>query len=199
MKFSVKTLAARCCLRGPVRAAIVAVPAFALAGCATLNQSDCAAGDWFGIGRQDALWGHTPDRLAQHEKACVKYGFGSDPYAYEAGFSQGLVEFCVPEKAFDLGRRGGSYYRQCPPEANDWFMPAYDLGRQVYDIDQELIRIESEIGDLRKEMKDDKASQESRDAAEQRLRYVKNDRDRRERERDRLLERARQRGYGSVW
>ena len=74
-----------------------------------------------------------------------------------------------------------------------------DLGRQVYDIDQELIRIESELNDLRKEGKDEKATQESRDAVEQRMRYVKNDRDRRERERDALLSRARERGYSNVW
>ncbi|MEZ5543920.1 MAG: DUF2799 domain-containing protein [Lysobacteraceae bacterium] len=172
---------------------------FALTGCATLSESDCATGDWFRIGRQDALWGHTPDRLAQHEKACTKHGFGSDRQAYDEGFAQGLVEFCVPEKAFDLGRRGNSYYHQCPPEADAWFMPAFDLGRQVYDIDQELIRIESELNDLRKEGKDEKATQESRDAVEQRMRYVKNDRDRRERERDALLSRARERGYSNVW
>lgn len=172
---------------------------FALTGCATLSQSDCASGDWFNIGRQDALWGYTPDRLSQHEKACFKHGYGSDPQAYEAGYAEGLIAFCVPEKAFDLGRRGSSYYGQCPPEADASFLPAFDLGRQVNDLDLELTRIESEIEDLRKEMKDDKASQESRDAAEQRLRYVRNDRDRRERERDALLERARRRGYGNVW
>lgn len=192
MKFRMKQIIAR-----HVMAALVL--GFALTGCATLSQSDCATGDWFHIGRQDALWGYAPDRLAQHEKACVKHGFGSDQQGYEAGFAEGLIAFCVPEKAFDLGRRGSSYYRQCPPEADAWFMPAFDLGRQVYDLDQELTRIESEIEDLRKEMKDDKASQESRDAAGQRLRYVKNDRDRRERERDALLDRARRRGYGNVW
>ena len=55
------------------------------------------------------------------------------------------------------------------------------------------------LNDLRKEGKDEKATQESRNAVEQRMRYVKNDRDRRERERDALLSRARERGYSNVW
>lgn len=190
MKFHDKQIRMRC--------SILAL-ALSMTGCATLSQSDCVKGDWFRIGRQDALWGYTSDRLKQHEKACIKHGYGTDPQAYEDGYAEGLVAFCVPEKAFDLGRRGGSYYRQCPPEADTWFLPAFDLGRQVYDLDQELAKIKSEIEDLREEIKDDKTTEESREAAEQRLRYVKRDRERRERERDALLERARRNGYGDVW
>jgi hypothetical protein len=178
--------------------AVVAMLALS-SGCATLNEAQCGSGDWFGIGESDALGGHTPDRIVQHDKACAKFGLAPDPNGYNAGYAQGLVGFCVPAEAFALGRRGASYYRQCPPEAERDFIPAYELGSDVYAIDQELIRIDIEIDDLRDDIKDEKTSPESREGLEQRLDYVKDDRDRRSYERSALIDRARQRGYGDVW
>ena len=171
----------------------------ALTGCATLSESDCGQGDWFGIGESDALGGYTPDRLARHDEACAKYGVAPDPRGYRAGYEQGLVGFCVPPQAFELGRRGASYYRQCPPPAEADFLPAYDLGRDVYTIDQDLIRIEVEIERLRDEVKDEKNSPETRASAEHQLHYVKVERDRRQHDRDQLIARARDYGYGNVW
>jgi hypothetical protein len=174
-----------------------ALPLFA--GCATLSESDCGQGDWFGIGEADARAGHTPDRLARHDEACTRYGVRPDPRGYQAGFAQGLVAFCVPAEAFSLGRRGGSYYRQCGPEIERDFLPAYALGSDVHAIDQDLIRIEIEIDHLRDEVKDEKNSPETRAAAEHQLGYVKDERDRRRHDRDQLLARARDYGYGNVW
>lgn len=173
--------------------------AFALGGCATLSESECLRGDWYAIGASDGRNGYTPNRLTYHDKACARHGMGVDVHAYEAGHAEGLRQFCVPPRAFVLGRDGGTYYRQCPPETEADFLSAYDLGREVHAVEQELVTLESEIESLRKEMNDDKASATTRDIAEQRLRYVKNDRDRRERDRDGLLERARRQGYGNVW
>ncbi len=173
--------------------------ALALGGCATLGESECRRGDWYAIGAGDGRNGYTPDRLAHHDKACARHGVGVDVHAYHAGHADGLRQFCVPPRAFALGRDGGAYHRQCPPEAEDDFLPAYDLGRDAHAIEQELARLDSEIESLRKEIGDDKTSATARDIAEQRLRYVRNDRDRRERDLDALLERARRRGYGNVW
>lgn len=173
--------------------------ALALGGCATLSESECLRGDWYAIGASDGRNGYTTDRLAHHGKACAKHGVGVEAQAYAAGHVEGLRQFCVPPRAFTLGRDGGTYYHQCPPESEGDFLPAYELGRDVYAVEQELAQLEKDIQALRKEMNDDEASNTARDIAEQRLRYVKNDRDRRERERDGLLERARRRGYGNVW
>ena len=170
-----------------------------LTGCATLSESDCGQGNWFAIGESDALGGYTPDRLAQHDEACARFGVTPDPRGYQAGYQQGLARFCVPPEAFLLGRRGASYYRQCPPAAEAAFLPAYDLGRDVYTIDQDLVRIEIEIERLRDEIKDEKNSPETRAAAEHQLGYVKDERDRRQYDRDQRLARAREYGYGDVW
>ncbi len=173
--------------------------AIALAGCATLSETDCRHGDWYGIGASDGRNGYTPDRLIHHDKACAKHGFGVDAQAYHAGHAEGLRQFCIPPRAFTLGRDGATYYHQCPPETEGAFLPAYHLGLDTHAIEQELAKLESEIDTLRKEIADEKTTATARDIAEQRLRYVKNDRERRERDRDALLERARRMGYGNVW
>lgn len=171
----------------------------ALPGCATLNQSDCLRGDWYAIGAADGRHGYSPQRLTHHAKACAKHGVGVDGPAYDAGFIEGLHQFCVPPRAFSLGRENGSYHRLCPADAEPAFLAAYDLGRDAYAIEQELAELDKEITALRKEIDDENSSDNTRELAEQRLRYVKNDRNRRERDHDALLERARRLGYGNVW
>lgn len=179
---------------------VLALPlVLALTACATLSESDCARSDWFAIGSRDARHGYTPERLNRHRQACAKYGYEVDPQGYHAGYQEGLAIYCVPARSFDLGRNNSGYAYQCPAELEATLRPAHDLGRDVYAVELELAELEREIQSLRSEIDDEKAAVADRDVAEQRLRYVKNDRDRRERERDRLLERARQRGYGEVW
>lgn len=179
--------------------ALAALLALALGGCATLSETECARGDWFAIASDDAYRGYTPDRINQHATACAKHGIEVDPRTYDEGYRHGLVGFCTPVRGFEMGRAGNAYYRQCPPPAEAEFMPAYDLGGDVRAIDQELAELEKEIEAIRKELRADDLAEEARDAAERRLRYLKSDRDRRGRDRDGLLERARRRGFGNVW
>ena len=173
--------------------------AFALGGCASLSESDCRKGDWYGIGTSDGRNGYTSNRLSHHDKACAKHGMGVNVHDYHAGHAEGLRQFCVPPRAFTLGRENGTYHRLCPADIEPDFLAAYDLGRDVHAIEQELASLEDEIESLLDEIDADKTSETAREMAEQRLRYVKKDRDRRERDRDALLERARRLGYGNVW
>lgn len=170
-----------------------------LPGCATLSESQCGRGDWFGVGESDALAGYTPDRIRLHTDACGEYGIQPDPRGYDAGYAQGLATFCEPPSAFALGRRGAAYHGQCPPATDPIFVPAFELGREVHATDQDLVRIEIEIGHLRDAMNDESGTPASREAAERQLRHAKDERDHRRRVRDDLLARARAAGYGNVW
>ncbi len=175
---------------------IAALALLALGGCATLSETDCANGDWFAIGATDARYGHTSDRLAEHRQACSKYGLGVDPQAYAAGYQEGLMAYCTPRQAFALGHDGHAYPNQCPPTLARDLGPAWELGDQVRGVETELAGFEREIESLRAEINDAKTTDSARELAEQRLRYVKNDRERRERDRDRLLAQARRFGLG---
>jgi hypothetical protein len=182
-----------------MRTLLPIVLSLSLPGCATLSESQCGQGDWFGVGESDALSGYTADRIHLHADACGEYGITPDPRDYDAGYAQGLATFCQPPAAFALGRRGATYHGQCPRESDAVFLPAYDLGREVHAIDEDLVRIESGIGHLRDAMNDEAGTPASREAAERELRHVKDERDHRRRVRDDLLAQARARGYGNVW
>lgn len=183
----------------PVHSFALALCVLLLTSCATLSESECARSNWHSIGVQDGREGHTPDRLGQHERACAKHGYGIDPRAYDVGYRVGLNSFCVPHRAFRLGRNGDAYKNQCWAEAERTFLPAYYLGKDVYAMEEELKLVDSEVVQLRKEIADDNTSDEARKIAEQRLRYLGKDLRRRERDRDRLVEQAHRQGYTTGW
>lgn len=171
----------------------------ALHGCATLSEGQCYTGDWFGIGNVDARSGYTSDRLQQHNQACAEYGISLDTNEYYAGYEEGLIAFCVPSEAFALGRRGASYYGQCPPDAERDFVPAFELGSDLYAIDQELVKLDAEIEQLREDGRDESLSEEEFEAIDNALRSIKRERRRRDEDRSRIIDRAAARGYGDVW
>lgn len=182
-----------------IRRVSVLVLLLGLQGCATLSEGECVQGDWYGIGEFDARSGHTPDRLGAHRQACAEYGIGVEPEAYRAGYAQGLLAFCVPESGFDFGRRGSTYYGQCPRDLEPEFLRAFDMGQDLHALEQELLALDSEIEDLRKAGRDEDLTEEEQAANRRALRQAKDHRERRQAERYRLLERARNRGYGQVW
>ena len=114
-------------------AAVAMVPA--LYGCASLSEQDCLASDWQAIGYEDGVRGYSAARVAQHREACSKHGVSLDAVAYRNGRREGLMEFCRPENAFQLGARGGAYNGVCPKEAADEFSTAYYKGRRLYDLE----------------------------------------------------------------
>lgn len=170
-----------------------------LAGCATLGEAECLRGDWYSIGESDALSGHSASRLQRHHEACARHGVTPDPGHYGEGYGDGLLRFCVPEQAFALGRRGASYWNQCPQEREAAFLPAYALGLDVYGIEKELLELETAISELRDEVDDQRTSAEARDAAGRQLDAEKRTRRRLEERRDERLSLARSLGYGNVW
>lgn len=170
----------------------------ALHGCATLSEAQCGMGDWFGIGEVDARSGYT-DRVPLHNKACAEYGIAVDPDEYDAGYAQGLIAFCVPTEAFALGRRGATYYGQCPPDTERDFIPAYELGGDLYAVELELLQLDNEIERLRKAGRAEDVTEDELADIDTALSIAKRDRRRRDEDRSRIIDRASRRGYGQVW
>lgn len=112
-------------------ATLIAV-AVALGGCTTMNQNECMAVDWRTIGYEDGANGYSGDHIAQHRRACAKYGVTPDLNLYQAGRAQGLREYCRPQNGYEVGVRGGSYNGSCPADMQDGFVDAYQSGRQLY-------------------------------------------------------------------
>ena len=59
------------CLHPPtVRTCAIALAALLAAGCATLSEEDCHAGDWYRIGFADGRSGASSERLSKHMRSC---------------------------------------------------------------------------------------------------------------------------------
>lgn len=105
-----------------------------LAGCASMNESECLALDWRTAGYEDGVAGYSGDRIAQHRKACGKHGVTPDLDAYQAGREQGLREFCQPENGYRLGVRGAGLASSCPADLKADFQNSYDQGYELYSL-----------------------------------------------------------------
>ena len=80
-----------------------------LAGsCASLNEEQCLAGDWDGIGYSDGSNGYGTGRFGDHVKACEKHGVMPDQATYMTGRARGLTVYCQPGRGFQVGRSGSS-------------------------------------------------------------------------------------------
>lgn len=164
------------------RLAAVAIAGLALfqAGCATMNQDECLAGDWALVGYQDGVDGDPPSRLDDHAQACAAYGVRPDAATYFDARERGLVEYCTPPRGFREGRMGRKYFGVCPPPTAEGFLAGYDDGLRVHAADErrEDIRndvrrfdnrvddIEDELDDIRDRLAEDALDADTRDSLE---------------------------------
>ena len=99
-----------------------------------MSGDECLTSDWQMIGFEDGSRGYGAERLGQHRKACAKHGVTPDLTAYRAGREEGLVDFCQPARAFNLGSRGGHYNGVCSAELEGDFLDAYRAGNHLYEL-----------------------------------------------------------------
>ena len=129
--------------------ALAALLALALlAGCASLNKSQCERGDWYAVGVRDGSNGRLPTYFEQHVKACSKYGITPQPEPWKKGREEGLKLYCTPSNAYQIGRRGAYPSPVCTPaQAADMAWPN-KVARKYYEIGQEIDRLESRIREI---------------------------------------------------
>ncbi|MCT4655470.1 MAG: DUF2799 domain-containing protein [Cohaesibacter sp.] len=121
----------------------------ALSGCASLSEDECTNGDWYKMGQSDALEGRTTDRLADHAKACRRYGIEPDRQAYLQGRDIGLGQYCTIENGFRVGREGYGYNRICPVSREASFMSGYSRGKEIHQIELDMASVERDMASLR--------------------------------------------------
>ncbi|MFS4436929.1 DUF2799 domain-containing protein [Paracoccaceae bacterium GXU_MW_L88] len=118
----------------------------ALAGCASLSEEQCAAGNWEEIGRRDGANGRTASYLANHSKACADLGIQPDAALWEAGRQQGLQYYCTPENAY---REARNFYRSVAAVC-----PASPALERAYRDGLEWRRLEDRIDDEKDDIRD---------------------------------------------
>jgi len=123
-----------------------------LAGCATLGQDECLYADWLTIGYEDGAHGYPASRIGSHREACAKHGITPDFNRYEQGRLQGLREYCMPQKGYDLGTSGRQYNYVCPPDLEAAFLKGYYHGKKVHGAQMEIKRQEADLQEMHDEL-----------------------------------------------
>ena len=119
---------------------------FMIGGCATLSEQECRTVNWAGLGTADGQAGREPNRrLERHHNACAKLGIVPNRELYMVGWNQGIRDYCTPEQAYSMGRRGFPHESHCPGDTTRLFQINYQIGRRVYDLEGEIERVQQEI------------------------------------------------------
>lgn len=122
--------------------------------CASLSESECAAGHWYAIGQSDGANGQLADRLSDHRAACAKYGVQPDAAAWEAGRQLGIASYCVPARGYAEGRAGRQISPVCPGGPSLAMQDAHAAGWRYFTLTQEISALDHEIYLVRQELRD---------------------------------------------
>jgi hypothetical protein len=125
---------------------------FLIGGCASMSKDECMTTDWRTVGYEDGVAGYSGSRIADHRKACAKYGVAPDLDAYQSGRTSGLREFCVPQNGFHVGAHGGTYNGVCSAQLEPAFLDAYETGRELRRLRTRVSNTENRIGSLNTEI-----------------------------------------------
>ncbi len=166
--------------------------AVGLGGCATLDEGQCRMGDWEGIGRSDGAAGYARIRLDDHAKACSKFDVTPDPAAYDRGRREGLTYFCTPRRGFEEARQNRAYGNVCPANLERGFLEGYADGglvaaatRRLNDARSDRDAARNRAEDFERQIRENEAKlgdaatkNEEKGAIRDRLRTLREDRDR---------------------
>jgi hypothetical protein len=132
-----------------------------LSGCASMTKEQCleASGtSWERIGWIDGSDGWDPDqRLAMHREACQEVHVLPDRTTYMRGWSNGVIEYCTPDRGYSVGLSGSSgNSRVCPPETRGLFDDNVDLGLRIHNLRNQIHSLDSEIDSYESRLRDPK-------------------------------------------
>ncbi|MEM1378288.1 MAG: DUF2799 domain-containing protein [Pseudomonadota bacterium] len=127
---------------------VAAVAAIALSSCATLNEEQCQVTDWRVLGQTNGSQGRPQSYVAEHQRACSRFGIPVDATAWTSGWQQGIVTYCTPSNGLNVGRAGRPNFNACPVESAASFNEAYNIGRGVFDARSNRDRLQRELNAL---------------------------------------------------
>ena len=128
---------------------VVVLAVLVSAGCVSISEQECLAGDWESIGYRDGAEGHDRTRVLKHADACGKFDVVPDRQAYLAGWEAGLHVYCTPRKGYELGERGRTLNEVC---RNPEFSTAYYEGRALFEAKKELRQLRASVDELEDEL-----------------------------------------------
>lgn len=118
----------------------------ALSGCVSKpEKASCDQRDWFELGRSDGARGTTSDKLNRHREDCGPKPRSDWDTMYANGRNAGLVEYCSPENALELGKSGIPYLYVCPVTMEQEFLKGYRKGQRARELEVETRQLDTQI------------------------------------------------------
>lgn len=124
-----------------------------VSGCASLSEDECRTADWREIGYADGSQGARTSRLAEHRKACAKFGVRVGLDDYNIGHAEGVRRFCHGSSGFANGRQGYVYQGICPADLESEFLAGYDEGKEVHRLEQQVNQLRGRISSHKSRLK----------------------------------------------
>lgn len=125
-----------------------------LSGCAAMNEQECQTASWYDIGLEDGSAGRPMTNLSAYRQACAKHGVTADAGQYNQGYNEGVINFCTPQKGYNLGRNGQQYYGVCPAPLERPFVSAYQEGNKIFQQEQVVQRLARQISNNEQRISD---------------------------------------------
>ncbi|MHA1128730.1 MAG: DUF2799 domain-containing protein [Alphaproteobacteria bacterium] len=119
-----------------------------IAACASLNEDACRTGDWESIGYNDGVRGRSESYINEHREACSEYGIAPNTAVWLRGRIEGLKQYCTPDNAYTVGRRGNELNNVCSPPQLSELRLANFFGLRYYEIDREIDALEDEVSEI---------------------------------------------------
>ena len=116
-----------------------------LSNCAVMSEEECAYSDWTAVGYEDGADGRSSDRFGDYRRACADFGITPDFTAWQNGRDRGLVEYCQPQRGFQVGQSGGSYNGVCTAQLEPGFLDGYRLGSELFVLRNNLNTINTRL------------------------------------------------------
>lgn len=130
-------------------------PVLFLMSCASLNEDACRTGDWEGIGFRDGTNGRLTSYISEHREACGEYGIAPNSAAWLRGRIEGLKQYCTPDNAYWVGRRGSELAPVCSAAQSSDLRLANFYGMRYHEIDSEIDFLEDQMDELLTRLSED--------------------------------------------
>lgn len=110
----------------------IAIPLLlGVASCSQFTHLNCDPHSWYGLGIRDGARGESHRIAAKYQRTCKHQSVLFDRRAYETGFAEGHVEYCVGQNGFHLGVSGVHARRVCKNDDAVVFNEGYEAGRAL--------------------------------------------------------------------
>lgn len=106
---------------------------FALVACVPhLNEQQCKSISWYQIGVEDGSHGKFQRDLTRAISDCSKFNLSVNTADYSKGWHAGTMQFCQPNRAYQLGISGQTFNHVCPASVSASFNRSWRRGLRVF-------------------------------------------------------------------